>query len=498
MAAKSSCFFILSCARSGSTSLATILNEAKNSYCAIEPLPNLNVETREMMDGRIKDPYSVINKSILPRVQSNLKKIEIYGEKNVTYGPFVPYIRELLKCKFIFLKRDGRDVVSSLINWHEQMFGTVYRECKELGNLSSDAIKNAAGLPVHMDTSDYSRPRPAVSDSLYKKWENLSRAEMCAYYWSIVNEIYLTNLSLLPDDSWIEIDYSNVDSKAIMEIANFCNLKGLGLDRIQKLLDKRINSLEQRGFKKGTYPDWKNWGSSQREKFEKIARSAMLELGYFRDDYTKWKPMDYGEWWNIYDGGIEWYTWMYNTRIKIHREMLAWIKSREEEGDTIETICDFGCGMSVGYCDEFKEKKYIGVDISAKNIEWCRKNRNNKLHQYLCLDFVSDSLPEPVDLVFSSGTLDNVYDIDACLKNMVKNSRKWIYVTFYRGWFPDLKEHKYLYDDKHKCFYNDASHIKILETLQSIGCQDIQISPIATESSEIPYETLVIARTSTK
>jgi perosamine synthetase len=53
---KARSFFILTCARSGSTSLSKILNEAENGVCKVEPAPNLNRETRLAMDGRLADP----------------------------------------------------------------------------------------------------------------------------------------------------------------------------------------------------------------------------------------------------------------------------------------------------------------------------------------------------------------------------------------------------------------------------------------------------------
>jgi len=173
-------FFVLSCARSGSTSLARILDTAVNGTCAIEPAPNLNRETRDMMEGRIADPTAVLEKTVMPRVREGLNEVEIYGEKNVTYGPFVTCLYQLLNCKFVFLKRDGRDVVRSLINWHEKKFGSIYRECKETGRLSPIATTAAANLPVHLDTSDYARPRPLEGDPLHIEWESLTRLLRCA------------------------------------------------------------------------------------------------------------------------------------------------------------------------------------------------------------------------------------------------------------------------------------------------------------------------------
>ena len=102
-------FFILSCARSGSTSLARILDAAANGACVVEPTPNLNVETRLAMEGRLADPAGVVREQIAPRVRAGVASHGVYGEKNVTYGPFVPHLREQLDARFVLLKRDGRE-----------------------------------------------------------------------------------------------------------------------------------------------------------------------------------------------------------------------------------------------------------------------------------------------------------------------------------------------------------------------------------------------------
>ena len=116
MAGDTRVFFVVSCARSGSTSLARILDQADNGVCAVEPTPNLNRETRDAMDGRLSDLQAAVTQMVVPRVQEGLRQHGVYGEKSITYGPFVPSLYEALGCKFVFLKRDGRDVVRSLIN----------------------------------------------------------------------------------------------------------------------------------------------------------------------------------------------------------------------------------------------------------------------------------------------------------------------------------------------------------------------------------------------
>jgi len=472
--------------------LARILDTAQNGICAVEPMPNLNRETRDMMENRIADPATIVNEFIIPRVRKKLTAIEVYGEKNVTYGPFIPYLYEALNCKFVFLKRDGRDVVSSLVNWHEQKFGTIYRECKYPGNLSPFAISAAANLPVHLDTSDYARPRPLKDDSLYDQWDNLTREEMCAFYWSYINSLYLTELQKLPSDAWIEIDYSNVTVDDILEVEDFCRLKGLDKKNVQSILDQKINSLEYRSAPNGTYPNWKNWDSKKRENFDRIASETMYQLGYYKKGF-EWKPKNYGQWWQENRGGLDWYTWMYDSRLKMHKDLVGWVEAREREGDRIASIADFGCGLGVGYCDDFADKEYIGVDLSEHNIQWCKENRKNHKHKYYCRDFTAEPLRQKVDLAFSSGTVDNSYDIDASLESLIQSSKKWIYLTFYRGWFPDLEEHIYDWSDEHLCFYSDASARRIRQTLVASGCSAIIVEPVATGREDIPFETRVIA-----
>ena len=42
--------FIVGSARSGTTSLLKVLGLSKQAHCLIEPIPNLNMESREMLN----------------------------------------------------------------------------------------------------------------------------------------------------------------------------------------------------------------------------------------------------------------------------------------------------------------------------------------------------------------------------------------------------------------------------------------------------------------
>jgi len=76
---------------------------------------------------------------------------------------------------------------------------------------------------------------------------------------------------------------------------------------------------------------------------------------------------------------------------------------------------------------------------------------------------------------------------------MVGASTRLIYLTSYRGWFPQLETHKYQWVEKDGCFYNDLSPVLIKTTLEALGCTKITLAPLKTGNPEIPHETLVTA-----
>lgn len=272
-------FFVLACARSGSTSLARILDGASNGICRVEPAPNLNFETREMMDGRLDDPERVIESLVAPRIAAGLTEVRVYGEKNLTYGPFIGHLYRRFHCRFVLLVRDGPNVVRSLMDWHNNLFGSVYRECRDPGRLTPRAISAAANLPVHLDMSDYSRPRPPLGTPDGDRWEHFTREEMCAWYWAHLYDLYLAELEKLPAESWIRIDYRDPAADDILRVAAFLGLEGLGEEAVRTQLDSRINSLADRGAEGERYPDWPDWPGWLQERFTEIAGPTTGRLG---------------------------------------------------------------------------------------------------------------------------------------------------------------------------------------------------------------------------
>jgi hypothetical protein len=273
-------FFVTGCARSGTTSLCRILDEASNGVCLMEPDPKLNAESRDVIEGRLKN-HDVVIDLIRPRVQTSLSAGVIHGEKNLTLVPLIPLLNDAFDCKFVFVIRDGREVVRSLIDWHNRMFGNIYRECEDVGELSNRALQNVADLPIELDAADYSRPRPLKGDPFYEEWMSLSRLEMCAWYWSFINNLAMKNLADIPRANWISLDYTSPSVKSIIEVADFLGLDGVKKDTVVDMLQRKINSLMDRIGEEEFYPHWEDWSEERKRSFNRIAEKTMVLLGYY-------------------------------------------------------------------------------------------------------------------------------------------------------------------------------------------------------------------------
>ncbi|MFT4561409.1 MAG: hypothetical protein ACI9BW_001150 [Gammaproteobacteria bacterium] len=87
------------------------------------PAPNLNWDTREMLEKRLDDPARTVDEALSPRVEEGLTQRPIYGEKNLTYGHFVPHMYARFDCRFVLLVRDGTEVAPLLIDRYSRTLG---------------------------------------------------------------------------------------------------------------------------------------------------------------------------------------------------------------------------------------------------------------------------------------------------------------------------------------------------------------------------------------
>lgn len=267
-------FFITGHGRSGTTAIARILNTATNAEVFVEQPPKLTIESRQLYDGILKDPEKILFESKNQYIQEVINKGLKYGDKNLTYVPFIPYLLKLWDCKIIYLIRDGRDVVRSSMDFHNIHSKNIYA-------MAEDEENSSKTLPEH-DPWDYSRLRPLKDDPLNKRWKKISRFQKVAWKWSKTNEIALNYLSNIAPDRWILLDISRVTVDKIEELFDFLGLTGFDRDLIERMLNKKINSLFEKTKKQSKFPHWSQWDPQMIEEFNEFAGGMMKKLEYER------------------------------------------------------------------------------------------------------------------------------------------------------------------------------------------------------------------------
>ena len=81
------------------------------------------------------------------------------------------------------------------------------------------------------------------------------------------------------------------------------------------------------------------------------------------------------------------------------------------------------------------------------------------------------------------------------IKNIIKLSNKNAYITSYRGYFPDLENHKMNWNDSEGSYYNDISVKQITHELIDLGLKRdefmIDSIKVASEGSEDDFQTII-------
>ena len=270
-------FFIIGCARSGTTALVKMLNTAQSATVFVEQKPNLCIEARNLYRGILRDPKQVIGEAKSEPIQKVLSSGLKYGDKNPNYLPFIPYIAELWDCKFLFPVRDGREVVRSLMDWHD-FYNRKFSHSGVFAMKEDDP--NSLIDSPEQDWWDYSRLRPNPGDLYFEEWQQLSRFEKCAWYWANFNKKALELFSELDNQHWLQVDMKSLDAFEMEQIFDFLSLDGFNTNQIEEMINARINSLQERAGLPDKFPRWTDWTQEQRNAFDRIAGDMMESMVY--------------------------------------------------------------------------------------------------------------------------------------------------------------------------------------------------------------------------
>ena len=492
---RKSIFFLLGCVRSGTTSLCNILNAAVNASCACEPEPQLHEECRLHWEGTLDNTDAILQAAILPRLEESLRQLPIYGEKNITLSIFAQRLCQLFPCRLILISRDGRDCVNSMRNWHSHMFGNLYREANKQPVLEARAQEVVNSLPVADDLSDRGRPRPLPGDPYYALWPSMSHHQMLCWYWNAWNMRLMDELESIPTNRWRRVDYSSPNlADQVMEAIQFLELEGLTPGHVQQMLSRNVNSVNDRTGECNALPTWRNWSDEELAQFWEICTPAMRRLGYFTPscpEESRWTP-DYGQWWMGQEVSHDFFEQIYQDRQYQHQAFYKWAKPLLDTG-CISSALDIGCGHGIGYADFFAGISYTGMDISAKETDWCRSHYSNSRHKWVCGDFIRTASATQYDLVICQGTIENMYDMDALVRCMCASANKYVYLAGFYGFHDDIDNHEYVWIDAYKSYSNRLSISRVQNVLQSCGFNCLEVRKVVTNKLYNQFESIIIA-----
>jgi hypothetical protein len=251
------CLFVLSTGRTGTTTLAQLLNLSDEISAFHEPRPQLIEERQaarwELHAEESKYRHIFIRSRGAPLFQA-IRKDRMYAETSPRLTFFAPVIANLLpNAKFLFVHRDPADVVRSGMKrgWYVD------------------------------HPADYARVRPVPGEVFFGRWKKMEPFEKICWYWTVCNEFALSFRRRTDSSRVLTIKASNMfDGTDVPRIFDFLDIQRPSIDSVGGVLKKKLNAQRE-----GTFPKVEEWTPSMHDALQNIAGDTMDQLGYSTGDY---------------------------------------------------------------------------------------------------------------------------------------------------------------------------------------------------------------------
>ncbi|MEJ2594745.1 MAG: sulfotransferase [bacterium] len=250
-------FFILSSGRSGSKTISDLLNQHSQVYCGHEISPILIKTSTDYAYGRYNEEYFL---SLLDHIYGKSRRIprdSFFGESNQKLVPLAPLLYKLFpKAKFIWLIRDGKDVVSSI-------FG---REWYQLESEDSELYN-----PNLRTWDNYRIEGDRIGAVSSGDWSAMTAFEKNCWYWKYWNESIESFFKTLPEYQKLFLRLEEMDGQ---------------VDSLQKFLRLKPENIKVKKTNVAYYKlqQYNSWEKDQKEAFRRICGSSMIKWGYDKLD----------------------------------------------------------------------------------------------------------------------------------------------------------------------------------------------------------------------
>ena len=254
-------FFVLSTGRSGTQTFARSLSELPDCVCLHEPAPQLILESSDYRYGRLDCERL---KQVILQTRSPVINGKVYGESNQTLSLMVPILAiSFPKAKFIWLIRNGLDVVSSIFSrqWYtgHSANHSRYDDCP----------------PLEKAWIDGRIMGDLCGDVQLAKWKSMNPFARCCWYWAYINRTIEKDLSdICSAGSYRKIKLEELD-RDLPELVEW-----LGFGQAPDLEPGNFNRAHY-----NLYP-WQKWTLEERKTFLYWCGPLMDRL------YPEWRSLN--------------------------------------------------------------------------------------------------------------------------------------------------------------------------------------------------------------
>lgn len=187
---------------------------------------------------------------------------KVYLESNVGYYGLIDIVIDVFENQRVaYIVRDGRDWVTSNMNWGEMFNKGFIRET----------------IGHSWPTAEYLK-----DDQYSHQWKSMDRFEQLCWAWASLNTYALDTLSSNPFSrifKFEEIFYSQNRYSHLEDFIDFLlNFPGqlpVQINLADGVLEDRVHASS------GTFPGWEDWGDERIQTFNNLCGSLMERLEYY-------------------------------------------------------------------------------------------------------------------------------------------------------------------------------------------------------------------------
>ena len=261
-------FFVLTTGRSGSVAVARTLTQHPGCVCTHESQPWLIEESTryaygevvaEVVEQRLREAFGGFSSGPGARGEADQKLSFVTG----------PLERAFPDARWIWLLRDGRDAVASMLSHHYGWYSEADAD-PDWQRATGAADPNAELWMKHRIRGDM------AGDLAPDQWATMSQFEKCCWYWAYTNRRVADAISRRSENSVLLLKLEQL-SRSLPDVWRFLSLPGAPIEPL-RLNKNRLPTLR-----------WRFWNDERRATFESWCSEGMDAW------YPEWRSSD-GQW----------------------------------------------------------------------------------------------------------------------------------------------------------------------------------------------------------